>query len=56
MFIEFYRLYGQAFVGEAFYSEITELNRQEDGGRREDTIAPMRLYDEAGRIPWQDYC
>jgi hypothetical protein len=56
MFIEFYRFYGEARIGEAFYSEITEPDRPDDGGRREETIAPMRLHDEAGRIPWRDNC
>jgi len=56
MFIEFYRLHGDAITGEALFSEITEPDRWRDDGRREETIAPMRLHDEAGRIPWQDNC
>lgn len=56
MFIEAYRLRGETIAGEALYSEITEPDRRKGGGSREETIAPMRLHDEAGRIPWQDNC
>lgn len=56
MFIEFYRLHGNAVTGEALYSKITDPDRREDGGRRDETIVPMRLHDEAGRIPWRDNC
>jgi hypothetical protein len=56
MFIEFYRLHGSGFTSEALYSEITKPDRRGDGGRRAEMIVPMRLHDEAGRIPWQDNC
>ena len=46
------------------YQHPYELQRDDVGarenltpnGQREETIAPMRLCDEAGRVPYEDIC
>ncbi len=31
-------------------------NDRDENGPREEMLAPMRRYDEAGRVPYEDLC